>query len=242
MQDYSCTFKFARVVLQTARLLSSSAYRASMQSASDSIQSNNNSVKKVKTRQRLIDAGLDLFSTIGVEGVSVSDLEKAVGLKAGTGSFYRHFPDKDTLLEAVIEQEIEDARARRAKELEAIGSDAEDLRDALRHQFKLTLTGLRRNQKSWNLFIRLREYSPELFNHMRTEIVEKAHMTILEHYSKRIAAEEIVTSDPIMLPILVQSALFGFHQAMQTYTEIPDDEFENRFVEALLELIIPEQP
>lgn len=212
-----------------------------MQQAPDLTEVGSKPTKKVKTRQKLIDAGLDLFSTIGVEGVSVSDLEKAVGLKPGTGSFYRHFTDKDALLEAVIEQEIDDAKARRARELEAISSDTEDLREALRNQFKLTLSGLRRNQKSWNLFIRLRDYSPTLFQQMRSEIVEKAHIAILEHYSKRIAAEEIVTSDPIMLPILVQSALFGFHQAMQNYTELPDDDFENRFIEALLELIIPER-
>ena len=47
------------------------------------------------TRERILDAALDLFVEQGVRGTTISDIERQVGLAAGTGSFYRHFPSKE---------------------------------------------------------------------------------------------------------------------------------------------------
>ena len=57
------------------------------------------------TRERILDAALDLFVEQGVRGTTISDIERQVGLAAGTGSFYRHFPSKEALLPAAVERE-----------------------------------------------------------------------------------------------------------------------------------------
>lgn len=59
------------------------------------------------TRERLLDAALDLFAEVGFEGATVSELERRVGLASGTGSFYRHFASKDELLRATVDREVE---------------------------------------------------------------------------------------------------------------------------------------
>ena len=56
------------------------------------------SIPKTPTRERILDAALDLFIERGVAGTTVSDIERAVGLAAGTGSFYRHFGSKNELV------------------------------------------------------------------------------------------------------------------------------------------------
>ena len=53
---------------------------------------------KIPTRDRILDAALDLFMERGVAGTTVSDIERAVGLAAGTGSFYRHYKSKEELV------------------------------------------------------------------------------------------------------------------------------------------------
>lgn len=50
------------------------------------------------TREKLIAAGRDLFSSCGYENTSVGDLENAVGLTPRAGGFYRHFKSKEDLL------------------------------------------------------------------------------------------------------------------------------------------------
>ncbi len=71
-----------------------------------------------KTRQALLSAGLTLFSERGFDGVAIRDVEEAVGLKPATGSFYRHFSDKEELyggfriglLHAILNECISQAR------------------------------------------------------------------------------------------------------------------------------------
>jgi AcrR family transcriptional regulator len=61
------------------------------------------------TRERILDAALELFIARGVAGTTVSDIERAVGLAAGTGSFYRHFHTKDELVLPAFERGVTQA-------------------------------------------------------------------------------------------------------------------------------------
>jgi TetR/AcrR family transcriptional regulator len=54
------------------------------------------------TRQRILDAALDLFGTRGVEAVSLDEIAREVGVRKQTVLYW--FPSKVELLDAVIEQ------------------------------------------------------------------------------------------------------------------------------------------
>ena len=47
-------------------------------------------------REQLLQAGERLFAAHGYRGVTIAEVADAVGVS--TGSFYNHFPDKDTEL------------------------------------------------------------------------------------------------------------------------------------------------
>jgi AcrR family transcriptional regulator len=63
------------------------------------------------TRERILTASLELFASRGFEGTDIVDIEERVGLTPGSGGFYRHFRNKQDVLHAAIEAEIERVRA-----------------------------------------------------------------------------------------------------------------------------------
>ena len=60
---------------------------------------------KEETRRKLIDSSRALVKKGGFEATGVDALMAAIGLTSG--AFYSHFPSKQALLEAVIEEEIQ---------------------------------------------------------------------------------------------------------------------------------------
>jgi len=60
--------------------------------------------RRTDTRQRLVQAAMRLFAARGYAGTSVAEIEGAVGLRPGSGGLYRHFPSKEALLLAAVEQ------------------------------------------------------------------------------------------------------------------------------------------
>ena len=70
-----------------------------------------------RNRRRIVDAAKRLFAERGVE-VSVEDIAAAAGV--GIGTFYRRFPDRESLIEAVFATKLERAAesARQALEIE----------------------------------------------------------------------------------------------------------------------------
>ena len=57
-----------------------------------------------RNRQRILDAARTLFAERGVD-VSVEEIAAAAGV--GIGTFYRRFPDRESLVEAVFETKME---------------------------------------------------------------------------------------------------------------------------------------
>lgn len=60
--------------------------------------------KQPSTRDRIVEAALELFVEKGYKATTIVDIEQAAGLTPGGGGTYRHFPSKQAILEAGIEQ------------------------------------------------------------------------------------------------------------------------------------------
>ena len=56
----------------------------------------------LNTKEYIIDKAYELFMTNSYEGVSISDISKAVGLTKG--ALYHHFENKETLFKSVIDK------------------------------------------------------------------------------------------------------------------------------------------
>lgn len=197
------------------------------------------SKERGKTRALLMEAGLNLFSRKGFDGVAVGELEEAVGLKAGSGSFYRHFADKEALLKAIMEREIEQARQRRASEQNALADPGNDIRTALAGQFRLTLQGLRENAERINLLSRGAEHFPALRRELRKSLVQDALQAVSAVYRARMQAGELVEADPQALAAVVQSALYGYVSAEAAFGKPSNPQAsEEALIETLLLMLV----
>jgi len=56
--------------------------------------------KKITNRKAILDAGLEVFSNIGYERATITDIVSASGLSVGT--FYNYYGDKDTIFASLI--------------------------------------------------------------------------------------------------------------------------------------------
>jgi AcrR family transcriptional regulator len=65
---------------------------------------------KQRNRALILGAAREVFAESGYEGSSVRDVVRRTGLAAGT--FYNYFPDKESVLLALLEDRTEELRAR----------------------------------------------------------------------------------------------------------------------------------
>jgi len=177
--------------------------------------------RRPNTRQRILTASLERFLDRGFDGTTVSDIERAVGLAAGTGSFYRHFRSKDDVFVAAVERsatEYIEEFLEILRELDRIDDPVE----RLRRDFHMRLAAMQKFDPIVRLMRAERERFPEL---------EKTFTTDLELNQWQLGWEE----HP--LPGIVMAALVGYGQLSQLedspYCGLPADDF----VDALVELL-----
>jgi AcrR family transcriptional regulator len=65
------------------------------------------------TRERILDAAVELFSEQGFRGTSITQIETAAGLAPGAGGIYHHFRTKESLLEEAVARQLDRAAALR---------------------------------------------------------------------------------------------------------------------------------
>ncbi len=58
-------------------------------------------MKQEDTKAKILEKALELFSAYGYDSVSVSEIAKAVGIKAP--SLYNHYPSKQAIFDAIVE-------------------------------------------------------------------------------------------------------------------------------------------
>lgn len=194
-----------------------------------------------ETRALLMDAGLDLFARRGFAAVSVGELEKAVGLKPGCGAFYRHFPDKEALLKAILDSEIERAGQRLAEEMHLFEIASVDIRVVLAEQFKTTLRAYREGAKLINLLIRGADSFPDLKLQLFNSMTFKGMQRIARAYELRMRSGEMINTDPLAAAAVVHCALHGYGSLEWLFGVRPRSEQEEAvLIQTLVDMLVPQ--
>ena len=82
--------------------------------------------KGLATRQRILDAAAKVFGQQGYERTRVADIADAA--RISHGNFYRHFTDKDDVLEAVLQEPLGELRmSTRRRSQEVTSGSLDDL-------------------------------------------------------------------------------------------------------------------
>jgi AcrR family transcriptional regulator len=176
---------------------------------------------KVPTRERILDAALELFIERGIAGTTVSDIERAVGLAAGTGSFYRHFKSKEDLVVPAFERGVTHLAQRLESERIAVTTAVDDPTERDVRDFRALLGEMRQFHPLWVLLFSERDEFPEL----QEVFVDALGMR-----------EWGLNWDRDWLRMIVLSALTGFNQlAMMDATDFATVD-PDAFVERLAQL------
>lgn len=177
--------------------------------------------RRPNTRERILTASLDLFLERGFDGTTISDIERAVGLAAGTGSFYRHFRSKDDVFVAAIQRSATEYIERFLGVLQELDG-IDDPVERLRRDFHMRLDAIQTFDPIVRLVTAEQERFPEL---------AKSFTAGLELDQWRLGWSDH------RLPGVVMAALVGYGQLSQLedspYREIPADEFIDELVAML---------
>lgn len=177
--------------------------------------------RRPQTRERILSAALQLFVERGFDGTTISDIERAVGLAAGTGSFYRHFRSKDDVFVAAVQGSATEYIQQFLAMLHELDS-IDDPLERLRRDFRMRLDALQQFEPIMRMVTAERERFPGL---------QKTFTAGLELDQWQLGWNEH------RLPGVVMAALVGYGQLSQLedspYRRIPADEFIDELVTML---------
>lgn len=181
------------------------------------------------TRNRIVERSLELFLRHGVAGTTVVMIEEAVGLSPGSGSFYRHFPDKEAVLAAIVDRELDRVTTRREQRTTSGQRLADDLHDAL-----ATLEDL---GPLIGLLAREGTSHGELFGPVRTVLAEEGARIEARRLRERMDDGEIRAGDAVAIATAVMYSLVGYQLAHEFFGA-PVGVDRDRFVDALVGLLV----
>ncbi len=190
-----------------------------------------------KTRERLLDAGLKLFASKGYDGTAIRDLEEAAGLKPGSGSFYRHFPDKDSLFEEVIGREIQANRQRSEFFEQALAGSLGDTRAELVLQLRGMLLGLEQMADFMNILAREGGRAPELMAEVSEALIDQSRQSDALDLQQKVMAGEVVDLDVRALSAIVHSTMIGHFMARQYFGGAPGGVGDDLLIATLADLL-----
>lgn len=190
------------------------------------------------TRDSIVDAGLQLFSERGFDGISVKDIEAAVGLTPGSGSFYRHFKSREELLETIVHREVERVRSMRDLQQRAVGGSLGDRRAELMEQYRLSLVGLEQIKSLINLLAREYGRFPDLMKQLHDLLVDESLELSSGDIAEDMRKKILRGNDAEALATVVQSALVGYHLSKTYFGSNPNNVDDERFIKALVDLMI----
>jgi len=188
-----------------------------------------NQTTQPKTRERILEAALDVFADEGFNGTTITEIERRVGLAAGTGSLYRHFPSKEALLRAAVEREVKLRRA----EMEQARAELQAISDPLERrtqEFKQMLRDIRRFDRLYRLMLNEGDRVPEL----REAIWSALQTPVREQPTEQDA-----------ITAIAMAALGGYHlfSIMQgrPFNNVSQDQFIRTLI-ALVDSARPTEP
>src|SRR5712691_8397238 len=182
------------------------------------------------TRERLLDAAMELFAARGFASTSVGAIEKAAGLAPRSGALYQYFAGKDELLVAALE--------RKMKSLDDLGAALEmmplgDLRAELRLLARWNLRSLAEREALTQFVQRDAQHVPaRLRRRMFERLVERPYAQVVAWVEQRIRLEAARHTDVYALALILVESMAAYTTLRATFGRVPDGLDDDRFVDA----------
>lgn len=184
------------------------------------------------TPDRIVDAGIRLFSENGFQGTTVGEIERRAGLTPRAGALYKHFPSKEAVLEAAFERHV--------AELEAIHSAIEmmplgDLRAELTLLARWGLHMLREQRELRRIVIAEGDRFPKLKRRFREGIADRAYADVTTFVRQKMETGEFPEGDAEAVAVLMTTALLGYSLEHDVFGRDPAGVDEERLISAIVD-------
>jgi AcrR family transcriptional regulator len=180
------------------------------------------------TRERILDAAVELFGRRGFRATSVGEIEEAAGLVPRRGALYKHFESKEALLEAAVER-----RGRAVDEIEQlIDTPVGDPRDEVWTLGRIAFREIGRDQAVLRIVMREGENFPDLRDRFHERIVRRGHEQAearLRLLAERAGAEDV---DVHALAAILLASVINYRVLDTLFGRPPGDLPEDRYIEA----------
>lgn len=185
-------------------------------------------------KDRILREAMRLFAERGYERTSIADIQAAVGLAPGSGALYKHFPSKEAVLTAGMDQFL--AGGERARELiRTVPGPAED---ALAVLGRAAMQMLQDDRDVLRITYRELDAFPELRDRVRNQRMQATYAAIADWLRDRAARGEVRVQDPEAAAAVLLGAITSFKVFEVLLGKPPAGLDEERFVRAWLDVML----
>jgi len=184
------------------------------------------------TKQRLLAEGVRLFAEKGFRETTVGEIEAAAGLQPRRGALYRHFPSKEALLEAALEQHLQSLAA--ATPALDRAPDA-DQREETISLGRWLLGELDRERPIVRILEQDGDRLPQLRDRFRDALVEPGYQVTAD-LARRLLGRAAHRIDIEALAAVLLGSLVNYRRSTWTFGAIPAGVDEERFLNTWADL------
>ena len=183
---------------------------------------------------RILRAAMRLFAERGYERTSIADIQAAAGLAPGSGALYKHFPSKEAVLAAGMEEFM--AMGERARELIRTVPGPAD--QALGVLGRAAMQMLHDDRDVLRIVYRELEQFPALRDQVRERRMQSTYATIAGWLRERAARGELQVEDPEATAAVLLGSLTSFKVFQALLGEPPAGLDDDRFIQAWLRVML----
>ncbi|MGH3686334.1 MAG: TetR/AcrR family transcriptional regulator [Pseudonocardiaceae bacterium] len=195
------------------------------------------------TRDRIIDAAMELFSEHGYRGTSITRIEQAAGLSPGAGGIYHHFPSKEALLTAGVQRQL--SRLTALRDIRRLFADLGDLHTELTIAARYVLAELDQEAPLLRLLASEARHGPKILTDAVVQVVDLTYREFAEWIIDRsgsvVSARQADTIATIGLGALISARLLP-NLLGTAPSKVDDNAIVETWVSALEHLLTTAKP
>jgi AcrR family transcriptional regulator len=187
------------------------------------------------TRQRIVDAAVELFARQGYARTTVGQIEAAAGLTPRAGGFYKHFPSKNAVLEVALEQQTEVVDAVvAALHDHPLG----DMPAELRLLGRVAMHELDSERDLLRIVMKDGDQFPELRSEFFERFPQRGYGIAQQWLRRTLADRGREVADPDSLAAVLMGGLVHFFFMETVFGEPPPGTDRERFLEAWVQSML----